>query len=126
MSSLEMIAKEHNFKRLNMKNTEKHISIQKYKDAMLELENVKEKLSEYDDLILDTKREINALEASSEPLFFKRLLDTLLEFIDKIIMPFLPKELADRIDKILGSRTYGELENAIINEIDGVDIDYDY
>lgn len=115
------LAVEHPQRDMNIE----HLDTAVYKKQK-EIESLETEKLDLQDEVVCLNHQINDLEASSEPLFFKRLLDTLLEFIDKIIMPFLPKELADKIDKILGSRTYGELENAMINEIDGADIDYDY
>lgn len=132
MDNLEHIAKEHSFERMDMGNTEKHISIQKYKDVMAEVEIAEERLSEYEDMIECSEKEIqqlneakNYLETHSEPLYFKRLFDLLLDFIEQIILPLLPNNLADKICNMINRNTYEEIETDISNRLNSIKYEND-
>lgn len=132
MDNLEHIAMAHSFERMDMGNTEKHMSIQKYKDVMAEIEIAEAKLSEYEDIIECSEKEIQQLQETkkhlenhSEPLYFKKLFDLLLDFIEQFVLPLLPDNLANKIFNMINQNTYGEIETALNNEISNIEINSD-
>lgn len=106
----------------------KHLNTDIYKEQKQIEEKIEVLTAEKTELTvqvgtLKTKKE--KIE-SSQPMFFFNLLKLMVEFIERVLLPFLPNEIANNVMNILDSKTYGDLKQAIKNEIDKVNFDKDF
>ncbi|MCM1223346.1 MAG: plasmid recombination protein [Lachnospiraceae bacterium] len=101
-----------------------HLDTAVYKKTK-EIENLEIEKFDLEDEIVYLNQQRNDLENHSEPLYFKKLLNLLLDFIEQFILPFLPENLASKISDIINQNTYGELETALNNEISNIEMNYD-
>jgi len=111
---------EHPQKDMNVE----HLDTVVYKKTK-EIENLEMEKFDLEDEIVYLNRQRNDLETSSEPMYFKKLTDILLNFIENILLHFIPEKYSEKLLNILHLNTYGEIETALNNEISSIEMNSD-
>lgn len=101
-----------------------HLDTAVYKKTK-ELESLETEKLDLRDEIVYLNQQKNDLETSSEPMYFKKLTDILLDFIEDILLQFLPEKFAEKLYNILHLNTYVEIQTALKNEISNIEMNAD-